>query len=80
MGLGASIAASCSSAGHRCGLDLVLLWLWCWPAAAALILPPVWELPYAAVVAIKKKNIYMRKKHEGEMKEKTPALFNLLLF
>ena len=23
--------------GHRCGLDLVLLWLWCRPVAATLI-------------------------------------------
>ena len=29
-------AASCS-VGHRCGLDPVLLWLWCRPAATALI-------------------------------------------
>ena len=30
----------------RCGLDLVLLWLWHRPVAAALIQPLVWELPY----------------------------------
>ena len=29
------------------GLDLALLWLWCWPAAAALMQPLPWELPYA---------------------------------
>ena len=37
--------------GHRCGSDLVLLWLWGRPAAAAPIQPQ--ELPYAAGAAIK---------------------------
>ena len=31
-----SIAMS-SGVGHRCGLDLAFLWLWCRPAAAAPI-------------------------------------------
>ena len=35
--------------GSRHGLDLVLLWLWCNPAAIAPIGPLDWELPYAAV-------------------------------
>ena len=43
---------SCS-VGRRCGVDLVLLWLWL--AAAALIRPLAWELSYAALVALKKK-------------------------
>mgnify|MGYP001210745602 CR=1 FL=1 len=40
---------SCS-AGGRCGLDPMLLWLWLWwrLAAAALIQPLAWEFPYAA--------------------------------
>ena len=33
-----SIAVSCRG-GHRCSLDPELLWLWCRPAAAALIQP-----------------------------------------
>ena len=33
---GSGVAVSCS-VGHRRGLDLVLLWLWCRPAAAAPI-------------------------------------------
>ena len=33
--------------GPRHGSDLMLLWLWCRPAAAALIQPLAWELPYA---------------------------------
>ena len=35
--------------------DVVLLWLWCRPAAAALIQPPAWELPSAAGAALKHK-------------------------
>ena len=38
--------------------DLVLLWLWCRPAAAALIPPLAQELPYAAGVTLKKKFFY----------------------
>ena len=37
------------------GSDLVLLWLWYRPAAAALIPPLAWELPYAVGVALEKK-------------------------
>ena len=35
--------------------DLVLLWLWCRLAAAALIGPLAWELPYAIGVGPKRK-------------------------
>ena len=38
--------------GHRCGSDLVLLWLCCRPAAVALIQPLAWEPPYAAGAAL----------------------------
>ena len=34
--------------------DLTLLWLWCRPAAAALILPLAWELPFAVGMALKR--------------------------
>ena len=34
--------------------DLVLLWLWCRPAATALIRPLAWEISYAAGVALKR--------------------------
>ena len=37
-------------------------WLWCWPAAAALIQPLDWELPCAVGVALKRK----KKKKEKE--------------
>ena len=33
-----------AAAVYRCSLDDALLWLW--PAAAALIQPLAWELPY----------------------------------
>ena len=42
--------------GSRCILEPMLLWLWCRLAAAALIQPLVWELPYAVGVALKNKN------------------------
>ena len=41
--------------GHRCSSDPLLLWLWCRPAAAALIWFLDWKLPYAVDAAIKKK-------------------------
>ena len=36
--------------------DLVLLWLWRRPAAAAQIEPLAWELPFAEVAALKRQN------------------------
>ena len=40
-------------------LSVLRIWccyeLWCKPAAAALIRPLAWELPYAACVALKRK-------------------------
>mgnify|MGYP007071216099 CR=1 FL=1 len=39
--------------GRRGSLDPPLLWLWRWPAAAALIRPLAWELPYALSAALK---------------------------
>ena len=39
----------------RRGSDLVLLWLWCRPAATAPIGPLAWKPPYVAGVALKKK-------------------------
>ena len=37
--------------GRRRGLDPALLWLWCRPAATALIRPLAWEPPYAVGAA-----------------------------
>ena len=38
---------------HRRSSDPELLWLWCRPAAAALIGPLAWEPPCAAGVVLK---------------------------
>ena len=59
---GSSIAVSCG-AGHRCGSDPALLWLWYRLVATALI-PLAWEPPYAECAALK------RFKKEKEEKEK----------
>ena len=55
--------------GHIHGLAPMLLWLWRRPAAAVLIWPLVWELPYATGVPPQKKNngagttdVHMQKK------------------
>ena len=70
------MAMSCSIE-HRCSSDLVLPWLWCrlqkqlgsciawlWdrPAAAVLIGPLAWELPYTAHAALKRKRKKKKKK------------------
>ena len=49
-------------AGHRCGLDPALLWLWHRPAAVALIRPLAWEPPHAVGVGLKSKK---KKKSRG---------------
>ena len=43
-------------------MDLVLLWLWCRPAATALNQPLAWELPYAAGVVLKGQKTKKKKK------------------
>ena len=60
-GLGSGVAVSCG-VGRRQGSDLVLLWLWCRPAATAAARPLSWEPRYAAGMALKrqKKNYYMK--------------------
>ena len=50
---GPGVAVSCG-VGRRCSSDLVLLWLWCRPAAVALTRPLAWDLPYAVGAALKK--------------------------
>ena len=46
------VAVSCG-VGCKCGLDLVLLWLWCRPAATVPTGPLAWQPPYATGVALK---------------------------
>ena len=40
--------------GHRHGVDLILLWLWCRLPATAPIRPLAWEPPYAVGAALEK--------------------------
>ena len=54
VGEGSGVAAS-FSIGQGCGSDLVSLWLWCRPAAAARIQPLTQELPYAIGATLKRK-------------------------
>ena len=57
---------------HKCGSDLVLPWLWCKPAAAALIWSLEWELPYGMSEALKRQKI---KSILSDMNTGTPAFF-----
>ena len=61
MGWGSSTAVSCG-VGCKCGLYPVLLWLWCRPAAVALIGPLAWQPPYAEGVNLKNKKMKERKR------------------
>ena len=56
---GLRMQCCCKLQHSRCSSDLALLWLWCRPAAAALIQPLAQELPYATGAALvkKKKNV-----------------------
>ena len=54
MGQGSVVAVKCS-VGQRRSSDLAWLCLWCRLAAAALIRPLAWELPYASDSARKSK-------------------------
>ena len=51
--------------GHRCGSDLVLLWLWHRLAATALTGPLAWEPPYAAGVALKRQKTKKKKRERN---------------
>ena len=53
-----------------------MLWPWHRLAAAALIQPLSWELPYAVGVAIKRKKI--KKKKKGKKKRKSIKIFSSL--
>ena len=70
--------ASCGI-GHRCGSDLVLLWLWCRVAAAALIQPPAQELPYAKDAALKRRKQTNKNKKQNKTPTKTRSCRHLQL-
>ena len=48
--------------------DLALLWPWCRLAAAALIGPLAWELPYATGAALKSKKKKKKKRRRKKVK------------
>ena len=52
--------------GRRLGLDPSLLWLWCRPAATALIRPLGWEPPYAVGAALKRQKTKKKKGSSDE--------------
>ena len=56
-----------SGVGRRHSSDLVLLWLWHRPAAAAPIQPLAWELAYATVMALKKNEKEKEKKEKKKV-------------
>ena len=60
--------------GQRHGSHLVLLWLQHRPAAAALIGPLAWELPYATGAPLKKKLKKKKRKKIKENPEKTVSI------
>ena len=68
-GLRMSVALSCG-VGCRCGLDPALLWLWCGPAATALIRPLAGESPYAAGAALEKQ----KDQNKQTNKQKPPQI------
>ena len=51
-----------SDVGLSCGLDPVLLWLWCRPAAIAPFRPLVWEPPCAMGMTLKRQKTKQNKK------------------
>ena len=55
--------------GCRRGSDPAMLWLWCRPAATALIGLLAWEPPYAAGVALK------RQKKQKQNQKKARAVY-----
>ena len=63
--------------GHRLGLDLVLLWLWCRPAATALIRPLAWEPPYAEGAGLGKAKKKEDKKQTNKQTKKQLLVFML---
>ena len=61
-----------AAVGCRCSLGQV--WLWCSLAAAALIWPLAWKLPYATGVAIKIKYFWNKRFVYGPLKKCLPLM------
>ena len=66
--------------GHRLGSDPAWLWLWCRPAATALIRPLAWEPPYAAGMALEKAKDQKKKKKRRTRIYKGKDELNTLIF
>ena len=56
-----ALPVSCG-VGQSCGSDLVLVWLWCGPAATAPIPSLAWEAPYASGAVLKSKRKQQQQK------------------
>ena len=77
---GKNPAAPSWGVGRWCSSEPVLLWLWCRLAAAALIRPLAWKLPFAANVAQKrKKKNYMKEQRARITKKQLGRKFPLRL-
>ena len=61
---------------RRHGFDPVLLWLWCRPAATALIRPLAREPPYAGGVAQEKAKRQKKKKKKAKNNTSTTNTIN----
>ena len=59
---------------------LLLLWLWCRPAAAAPIQPLAWELPHATGVALKRKKKKSVSIYESWIRKRVQILIPFLTF
>ena len=57
--------------GHRCGLELLLLWLWRRLVATASVRPLTWEPPYASGVVLKRQKTKKKKKERKKEKNLT---------
>ena len=64
MRLGVQSLASLIGLRIRHSSNLLLLWLWCRPAAVAPIRPLPWEPPYAAGAALKGQSSFFKKSSE----------------
>ena len=65
--------------GHRRGVDLMWLWLWCRRATVPLIEPLAWEPPYAAGAALKKIKTPLRSLDLTKLLIKCKSRINILL-
>ena len=64
-GLKSSVAVSCG-VGRRYSSYSELVWLWCRPAAVALIGPLAWEPPYVTSAALKRQKEKKKRFYQKE--------------